>query len=225
VPIYSMFKKGNIPWNKRLTKETNQTIKQAGRQASATMRSRGHMKGEKNPMFSVHRVGKNAPHYGRKHSDITKRLLSKYRLDYYKTHTHPSTGKKRKDVSKRNTNRKGKTYEEIYGVVRAQKVKDKIAASEMGDKSHFWNGGTSYEPYDQEFNRLLKEKIKKRDGYICQICYLDGQLHTHHIDYDKTNNREDNLISLCPSCHSKTNFDRVKWMKLLKVKICEISER
>jgi len=33
----------------------------------------------------------------------------------------------------------------------------------------------------------------------------------HHIDYDKNNNTEENLITLCWSCHSKTIFSRQKW--------------
>jgi len=34
----------------------------------------------------------------------------------------------------------------------------------------------------------------------------------HHIDYEKTNNVEGNLVSLCKSCHTKTNFNRDAWI-------------
>ncbi len=30
-------------------------------------------------------------------------------------------------------------------------------------------------------------------------------------DYDKRNNSPENLISLCASCHTKTNFSRNDW--------------
>jgi hypothetical protein len=34
----------------------------------------------------------------------------------------------------------------------------------------------------------------------------------NHIDYNKKNCNPNNLISLCNSCHSKTNFDRKYWI-------------
>ena len=35
----------------------------------------------------------------------------------------------------------------------------------------------------------------------------------NHIDYDKKNCNSDNLITLCRSCHRKTNFNRENWIK------------
>lgn len=37
----------------------------------------------------------------------------------------------------------------------------------------------------------------------------------HHIDYDKKNNNPENLITLCHSCHAKTNSNREYWTKTL----------
>lgn len=37
------------------------------------------------------------------------------------------------------------------------------------------------------------------------------KLAIHHIDYDKLNSDEKNLISLCFSCHNKTNVNREQW--------------
>lgn len=81
-----------------------------------------------------------------------------------------------------------------------------------------WRGGISFEPYNIEFNKHLREYIRRRDKYICQICgknqsKLGNKLHCHHIDYDKQNNSEINLISLCNSCHSRTNFGMKNWIK------------
>lgn len=36
-------------------------------------------------------------------------------------------------------------------------------------------------------------------------------LSVHHINYNKYDQTEDNLISLCKSCHTKTNFSREDW--------------
>lgn len=79
-----------------------------------------------------------------------------------------------------------------------------------------WLGGISFEPYGIEFNRDLKRKIRERDNYMCQECgmteiELGYILSVHHIDYDKQNNSENNLISLCRSCHCQTNFNRDDW--------------
>ncbi len=90
-------------------------------------------------------------------------------------------------------------------------------------KNHWmWRGGKSFMPYSPEFNRQLKELIKTRDSYRCQECFIhqnntgigkgNGRaLNIHHIDYNKLNCMPNNLISLCNSCHSKTNFKRENW--------------
>lgn len=58
----------------------------------------------------------------------------------------------------------------------------------------------------------LKEKIRKRDDYICQECGKTQEqnlkeigriLSVHHIDGDDTNNIEENMISFCNVCHQK----------------------
>jgi len=87
---------------------------------------------------------------------------------------------------------------------------------QAGELNYFWQGGVSFEPYTPEFNATLKKRGRKRDGCVCQECHhtqeqLGYKLHVHHIDYDKKNNKEENLVSLCRSCHSQTNFGREDW--------------
>ena len=57
-----------------------------------------------------------------------------------------------------------------------------------------------------------------RDNYECQLCGRkleddEDIFNVHHIDYDKTNSDEMNLIYLCKPCHMKTNFNRDKWQQ------------
>ncbi len=83
--------------------------------------------------------------------------------------------------------------------------------------SVLWLGGEREKAYNSGFTKCLKKKVKERDKNICQICgslVIKG-IHPHHIDYNKKNNSEDNLISLCNSCHSKTNYNRRLWIDLL----------
>jgi hypothetical protein len=75
-----------------------------------------------------------------------------------------------------------------------------------------WNGGTSFELYPKEFFDIRVD-ILKRDDYKCVECNSETNLCVHHIDYDKTNNEKENLITLCGSCHAKTNFKREQWKK------------
>lgn len=82
--------------------------------------------------------------------------------------------------------------------------------------------GISYEnsEYGSEFDSSLKEKVRFRNSYKCQFCGCSQiengrQLDCHHIDYNKKNNTS-NLISLCRSCHIKTNYKREYWKNFLE---------
>jgi hypothetical protein len=82
-----------------------------------------------------------------------------------------------------------------------------------GENNSNWLGGISYEPYTKEFNRQLKLFVRTRDNFTCQLCKIPEKemtekLTSHHIDYDKKNCLPINLISLCRSCHTKTNHKR-----------------
>ena len=93
-----------------------------------------------------------------------------------------------------------------------------------------WRGGISFEPYSIEFNKELKEQIRKRDQYRCQQCHRHQselyrntkagvrkvRLDVHHIDYCKQNNNPENLISLCRNCHAQTSFKRKDWTEYFK---------
>ncbi len=89
----------------------------------------------------------------------------------------------------------------------------------MGGSNHWnWRGGKSFEPYPLGWTKTFKEQIRYRDGYRCQMCGMPEvehgrKLDTHHIDYDKSNLDQFNLISLCKKCHPKTNFNREYWIK------------
>jgi len=93
-------------------------------------------------------------------------------------------------------------------------LKRSIALS--GEKGPAWKGGISRLPYAFEFNGKLKEKIRQRDNYTCQLCGITEcdcieKLSIHHIDYDKKNSSESNLVSLCRSCNGKVNTNRDTW--------------
>ena len=106
-----------------------------------------------------------------------------------------------------------------------RKVKESTKAilrTYIGKKASNWRGGTSKLPYPFLFNQQLKDKVRVRDNFICQICGIPElecyeKLHCHHIDYNKNNISLKNLISLCRSCHAKTSTgSKNYWMKYFK---------
>ena len=78
-----------------------------------------------------------------------------------------------------------------------------------GNKNPAWEGGISYIEYPKQFYDI-REKIRTRDKYMCQICGNKTNI-VHHIDYNKQNSSLFNLICLCPSCHTRTNHNREYW--------------
>lgn len=89
-----------------------------------------------------------------------------------------------------------------------------IGEAKKGEKSPNWQGGKSFEPYGIEFNEELRERIRERDNYACQVCgkvQRKRKFSVHHIDYDKKNNSMRNLVTLCRSCHGKTSCKRESW--------------
>lgn len=84
-----------------------------------------------------------------------------------------------------------------------------------GVDSHSYVNGGSFEPYPPTFNKNLKERIRARDNYTCQKCgekWGGGKRFTvHHIDYDKSNCHESNLITLCGRCNLSANNRREYW--------------
>lgn len=80
-----------------------------------------------------------------------------------------------------------------------------------------WVGAERRGDYPAEYYKIRKSIIQ-RDGGSCAVpmCRTrDVRVHVHHIDYNKENNSPLNLITACPSCNARANFDRVPWKALL----------
>jgi len=141
-------------------------------------------------------------------------LLCGEKLSYYTCKVcqkcapnHYRTGKKRPEHSKRMKGENNPFYDKTHN----EEIRKIISLA---------NGGTGipreFSEYGIEFDNNLKEQIRFRDKYQCQLCgcpQLENgrQLDVHHIDYNKKNCNSSNLISLCMKCHRKTNFNRSEW--------------
>ena len=108
---------------------------------------------------------------------------------------------------------------------------ERIAKRIKKGKDHYnWQDGKTYEPYTSDFNQQLKDKIRVRDNFICQLCGIpelecNRRLPIHHIDYDKKNSKESNLIALCNKCNVKVNYKRQYWINYFNNEMEEKYER
>lgn len=82
----------------------------------------------------------------------------------------------------------------------------------IGENSPSWQGGKSFEPYPITFNDKFKRMIRNRDNHICKICGKKGK-DVHHINYVKDDTFPYNCITLCRSCHTRTNSNREYWQQ------------
>ena len=110
------------------------------------------------------------------------------------------------------------------GIKESLETRLKISKTTKGKNNPRYINGLSKSKYSFYFSDELKLKIRKRDKFICQLCGMTEKEHIikfkkvltiHHIDYNKQNCKEDNLIALCLICNCKANgnkdFDRNFW--------------
>jgi hypothetical protein len=172
--------------------------------------------------MSISRTGNKNHFWGKHHTEETRKKISE---------SHK--GKSLSDTHKKKIGDSLRGEKSInWGKHLSEETRRKLSLSHIGktrEKASNWQGGLSFEPYSEEFNDQLKERIRQRDNYRCQQCFRHQdelffsngkkyKLMIHHTDYNKKNNDPLNLISLCVNCHSQTNFKREDWTKYFKEK-------
>lgn len=58
--------------------------------------------------------------------------------------------------------------------------------------------------------KLVRVKLVKERGGMCQICSSDIFHHIHHLDGDPSNNDESNLLLVCIECHKGAHRKRLR---------------
>jgi len=185
---------------------------------------------------SCSRKGIRNPMYGKKHTEKTKKIISlkKIGIPNYsnKGKKHPNYIDGRiceqqycldcktpvKNINSRcnscENKRRWKNIDYKTNFIEKRKL-------QIGENSPSWQGGKSFKPYPLGWTKTFKEQIRYRDGYKCQLCGCSEvengrKLSVHHIDYDKNNLNLNNLISLCMTCHNKTNIKKKYWLEYFK---------
>ena len=170
--------------------------------------------------------GKNNPFYGKKHSEESKNKMrlaklgkrlseeqkKKMSIARLKNPVRFWEGKKRE---KHSMEAKKKMSLAHIGLKQTKETIEKRTSQCRGNRHYNWRGGITNNPYSVDWTNSLRISIRERDKYTCKICgdkQGDIAFCVHHIDYDKKNCCPDNLITLCQSCHSKTNQNREQWI-------------
>ena len=189
--------------------------------------------------------GKNHHFFGEHHSEGTKEKIRS--SEYHKNLKGKNSywfGKKNPYLSLRNVKdnpaKRPEVKEKIresaklriggknpfYGKKHTEKTKKRLSEANTGELASNWQGGISKEPYDQKWTLKFKRAIRRRDNQVCMLCGIHREklkkaLYVHHINYDKKLTIPQNCISLCSSCHSKTNFKREYWIKFFQSLLSE----
>jgi predicted HNH restriction endonuclease len=164
----------------------------------------------KNKYHSIRTTGKGNHHFGGKNSIETRKKISeknkgrveseekrRAQSEFMKAHNPMCSMESRKRISIKNT---GRIISE--------------SARKKSSITHTLHLGTDkYEKFCKENNRrysFMHQRLKRKleESTICQICNKplltkngNAGMNMHHIDKNKRNNDDDNLVSLCAACH------------------------
>lgn len=112
----------------------------------------------------------------------------------------------------------------MYGKSHSEETKQKIREAARGRTisdeqreriSRTLRGQSGYFPADEEYSddwQWVRKQVRKRDNYRCVRCRipeyaLPRELSVHHINRKKDSVQMANLVSLCNSCHAKSQFN------------------
>lgn len=93
-----------------------------------------------------------------------------------------------------------------WGRRHSEATKEKMRLAQLGPKGHNWKGGHRVGRSGRAWE-VIRNKILARDGFKCQECGKCGRLDVHHkipfrcFKDPRIANEENNLTSLCRSCH------------------------
>ncbi len=101
----------------------------------------------------------------------------------------------------------------LYASEKGREIKRRLSARLAKAGNPRWRDGASLTPYAPGFTKHIKERVRGRDGGLCQRCGASPngvrQFPVHHIDWSKANHAMDNLVTLCPKCHTHVHVNEI----------------
>jgi len=180
---------GKIPWNKGVPMSKDQKIKLSIRRQELL----------------------NDPLRGPLFKDRVSKTLKKFFND-------PIKGPRAKiEISKFHTGKTRITKGTHLSPEHRLKISKKNKGKLSGPKHPQWKGGVSFEPYCPKFTKEFKERVRAFFNYTCVECGVaqgTRNLDVHHVNFNKKTCCDQSIplfVSLCKSCHGKTDHNRVFW--------------
>jgi len=200
---------GKPPWNKGLTKETDERV---AKNAANTSKGSRHLKPTDEARKAASERWKGDKNPAKDPEVIKKRVETRHkRYEHWQPDGFTSWNK-------------GLTKEDDDRIANIGKTNSiKMKGQRCGPKSNFWRGGVTPVDYCPKFNTPFKEYIRNKFNRKCFICGKTEEenkekLSIHHIDYDKLdicNGKSWPFISVCRSHNSKFNGNCWYWFNLL----------
>lgn len=172
------------------------------------MRRSERFLGEKNPQFGKHITEAHKEAIRRHHIGKPSGMKGKSQTEYQKL---------------RMSERMRGENNPRCGVVPSDETRRRISAALVGKYTGAncanWEGGISFTTYCKRFNKLFRNRVRAYYNEKCVICGSDGseygqRVSVHHVNYDKElccSKGTPLFVTLCKSCHAKTNRDRNYW--------------
>ena len=148
--------------------------------------------------------GENHPLYGVGHTEEAKRKMSESTKGMYLGENNPFYGKHHTDEAKQRISASRQNYTNEnhpwYGRPHTEESKLKMRNTKSQLLENY-----EYDP-DKEQEEYRRKAIEYY-GYVCEVCgCVEGMLVVHHINGDHYDDRIENLVVLCPSCHAKAHY-------------------
>jgi transcription elongation factor Elf1 len=97
------------------------------------------------------------------------------------------------------------------GHTHTEESKQKIRNSLLGEKCYRWKDGASKRLFEEKYKisnyewKRIAQKVRLRDNFTCAICGCYPATDVHHIIPARimVDNSNENLVTLCDSCHRK----------------------
>ena len=186
------------------SKETRDKISKALSGENSYWFGKHHSK-ETREKMSKSTSGENHPLYGKHHSQKTKIKMSKAHIG---ENNHNYGKQFSKEIRYKMSKAQSGEKSHMFGKTHSKETKIKISKAFSGENHYNWIDGRSFIPYGSDWHKI-SDSIRDRDDNTCQKCgvkSIEPKLAVHHIDGDKNNYSEDNLISLCVMCHTPVQY-------------------
>jgi hypothetical protein len=140
-----------------------------------------------------------------------------YQTVYYGSGLCASCWQIGRKLTKQHRENIGKAFKGKKRAPFTKEHRKKLSQAMSGKNNGNYINGLSKLPYSTEFTPTLRKFIRERDNFKCQYCGLTQEEHfnkwkkdieVHHIDYNKFNCEETNLITVCRKCNLNANFNK-----------------